>query len=74
MCWLHPGLAFKLPCVLLSLFMISVTLASLQSTLQIAAKVLWPAAFPKCKRFFQEPAQKPSAFMVWSEKWCFSAG
>lgn len=29
MCWLHPGLAFKLPCVLLSLFMISVTLASL---------------------------------------------
>lgn len=68
MCWLHPGLAFKLPCVLLSLFMISVTLASLPCHFTNCCRgVYGEAPFPNVSDF-REPAQKPSAFTAWSQK------
>lgn len=74
MCWLHPGSALKLPCVLLSLFMIPVTLASLPCHFTNCCRgVYGPLPFPNVSDFFffQEPAQKPSAFMVWPQKCVF---
>lgn len=75
MCWLHPGLAFKLPCVLLSLFMISVTLASLPCHLtNCCPGVYGQVSFPNVSNFSGACPETISFYGVVREMECFQQG